>query len=261
MAFLQDITLGQYYPSKSYLHSLDPRSKIMASLVLTTCLLFVQKLELVGVYLVISVLVWRLSSIPGQLILRNLRTFFWLVLITSVVHLFTSDGVSVLEVPVLDLTVTSAGIVKAVVYSTRILLLVALAGFLTLTTPPVEKLLRPLRIFRLPIHEFTLMITLSLRFIPILIQEAEHIKSAQLSRGLSLSGSILQRIKKLVPMIVPLFVSAIKRAEDLAVAMEARAYSGQSGRTTFRVLRFRWRDFVAFAFLVCVIFVTALVEF
>lgn len=251
---LKDITLGQYYPGNSFLHRLDPRSKLLTSLIFMTCLLLSNKLFLLLVLLGVSVSGVYFSGIPFVRMLKNLRPFFWLFLITFLIHLFTTQGRELIRIPILGFSLSEEGFVNGVSYSLRLGLLIVFAGFLTMTTAPIEltdsleKLLSPLKRFKVRVHEFALMMTLSLRFLPILILEAERIKNAQLSRGASLEGNLLRRVKNIVPMILPLFVSAIRRAEDLAVAMEARHYVGGEGRTSFRKLQFRRGDFGLLAF-------------
>ncbi|MFQ5676509.1 MAG: energy-coupling factor transporter transmembrane component T family protein [bacterium] len=254
MAFLNDITLGQYYPGNSLLHRLDPRSKLCVGLILMTGLLLTHKLSLTLFFLGICLFGLTISGIPAQRILRNLKPFFWLFLITLAIHLLTTKGHEVIRIPLIGVGVTKEGFLNGLSYSLRLGLLVIFATFLTMTTAPIEltdgleKIFSPLRRFKVPVHEFVLMMTLSLRFLPILILEAQKIKNAQLSRGVSLDGNLLQRVKNIAPMILPLFVSAIRRAEELAVAMEARHYVGGDGRTSFRKLQFEQRDFGMIAF-------------
>lgn len=254
MAFLRDITLGQYYPADSFLHRLDPRSKLLASLIFMTCLLLPVRLNSILLQAGICVLGFYFSRIPAKMIIRNLKPFLWLFLITFGIHLFTTKGNAVVSIPFFGIKATEQGLLNGISYSIRLSLLIIFAALLTMTTAPIEltdsldKLLSPLKRFRLPVHEFVLMITLALRFLPILIREAERIKNAQLSRGASLEGSLLQRVKNIVPMILPLFISAIRRAEDLAVAMEARHYVGGEGRTSYRKLAFSGGDYSLLAF-------------
>lgn len=247
--FLSDLTVGQYYHSDSILHRLDPRTKLLASLIFMTCLLLSRSLAEVLLHGSICLVGFYFSKIPIKLVLRNLKPFLWLFLITFCIHIFTTPGVSLFKMPLLGFQITEQGLTNGLTYSVRLSLFIICSALLTLTTAPIEltdsleKLLSPLRRFKMPVHEFVLMITLSLRFLPLLIREAERIKNAQLSRGLSLDGNLLQRIKNIVPMILPLFVSVIRRANDLATAMEARHYIGGEGRTSFRQLRLRPADY------------------
>lgn len=253
MALIGDITLGQYYPGRSFLHALDPRSKFLASLILMACLLFAHGIGSMTLHLALCALIWSLSGIPAKVILGSLRPFFWIVAIVAVVQLFTSGGRVLFTLPVVGWEIHADGFVNAFVYSMRLLLLVALSTTLTMTTQPVdltdglERLMSPLRRLRLPVREIALMVTLSLRFIPILIREAERVRNAQLSRGVSLEGSFIRRLEAVVPMILPLFLTAMQKAEDLAVAMEARAFSGTEQRTSFSELTIAGRDYLALA--------------
>lgn len=248
MAFLTDITLGQYYPGNSFLHRLDPRSKLLASLLFMTCLLLSNNWTLLGLHTGVCLLGIYFSKIPIQIILKNLKPFFWLFLITFAIHGLTTKGTALVDVPLLGLTVTQEGVFHGFSYSFRLALLIIFAALLTLTTEPIEltdsleKLFAPLNRFKVPVHEFGLMMTLSLRFLPILLREGERIKNAQLSRGISLEGNIIRRVRNIAPMVLPLLVSAIRRAEDLAVAMEARHYVGGGQRTCFQKLEFGKRD-------------------
>ncbi|MFQ5824847.1 MAG: energy-coupling factor transporter transmembrane component T family protein [bacterium] len=249
MGFLNDITLGQYYPGNSILHQLDPRSKLISSLFFMTSLLLSNKLSLILLLGGMCIFSIYFAKLPVKIISKNLKPFFWLFLITFIIHLLTTKGKTIFGVPFLDLKITEQGLINGATYSIRLAFLIIFAALLTLTTAPIEltdsleRLFSPLKRFNIPVHEFTLMMSLSLRFIPILIQEAERIKNAQLSRGASLEGSLLQRVKNIIPMILPLFISAFRRAEELAVAMEARHYISGEGRTSYRQLVFKRGDF------------------
>lgn len=254
MGFLNDITLGQYYPGKSFLHRLDPRSKIITSLIFTTCLILANEIWLILLLGIICLIGLYLADIPLSIIGRNLKPFYWLFLITFVIHLFTTEGRILVNFGILNITVTEQGLLNGISYSTRLAVLIVFAALLTMTTSPIditdslEKMLAPLKSFKVPVHEFTLMITLSLRFIPILLREAERIQNAQLSRGASLEGNLIQRVKNIIPMVLPLFISAFRRADELAQAMEARVYVGGHGRTNYQHLVFKRGDFVLLAF-------------
>ncbi|MFQ5753192.1 MAG: energy-coupling factor transporter transmembrane component T family protein [bacterium] len=247
MAFLNDITLGQYYPGDSFLHRLDPRSKLLASLIFMTCLLLSNDLYLILIQAGLFLLAMYFSKIPYKVVLKNLKWFFWLFLITFCIHVLDLDIISTL--PFLSFKISEHGLIIGLSYTIRLALFIVFASLLTLTTTPIEltdsleKLFSSLKQLKLPVHEFALMMTLTIRFIPILIREAERIKNAQLSRGASLEGRLLQRIKNIIPMLLPLFISAIRRADDLAVAMEARHYIGGEGRTNYHQLVFKSADF------------------
>ena len=248
MPFLNDITLGQYWPGESFVHRLDPRTKLVALMVLMTSLLLVlNPVVLVG-YALFSMLLVRLANLPSALVFRNIRPFLWLFLITIAIHLFWTSGRILFTIPLIDLTVTQEGLILGILYSLRLALLVIYAALLTLTTSPIEltdgleRLLFPLKRVGLPTHEIVLMLSLSLRFIPTLLEEAQRLKNAQLSRGAKFDGSLFRRIQSIVPLVLPLFVSAFRRADDLALAMDARCYAGGEGRTRFKQLRFQLLD-------------------
>lgn len=252
LAILNDITLGQYYPGNSIFHRLDPRSKLVGSTMIMIGLLISTSLSLILVQSALILAAIWISRIPFVVIARNLKWFGWLFLITFAIHILEIAVVS--SLPFLSLGIRSAGWLNGVVYSLRLGLLIVIASLLTLTTSPIEltdsleRIFSPLKRLRIPVHELALMMTLSLRFIPILIREAERIKNAQLSRGASLEGNLLQRIQNIVPMILPLFISAIRRADDLAVAMTARNYLGGEGRTCYQRLAFGPGDFLLMVF-------------
>jgi energy-coupling factor transport system permease protein len=249
MAFLNDISLGQYFPQDSFFHRLDPRTKLIAVLCLMTGLLISFKPAVLLLFvLMTAVMVWS-SRLPVLLVLRNLRPFIWLFLFTLLVHVFWTDGKVIAHVPFIHAAITAEGISLGVIYSIRLALLIVIAALLTLSTSPVEltdaleRLLNPLRRFRAPVHEIVMMLTLSLRFIPTLLEEAQRIKNAQLSRGVSFDGRLLQRAKNVVPLILPLFFSAFRRVDELAMAMDSRCYTGGEGRTSFRRLTFKTADY------------------
>lgn len=256
MALLKDITLGRYYPGDSFVHNLDPRSKLLASLLFMFSLFIYIDLWSLLLLFMICAFGFRIAGIPYKFMLKNMKPFFWLFLITFLIHLLTTQGDAIYTIPLVDLTITQEGITNGTVYSFRLALLIAFAALLTMTTAPIEltdsleKLFSPLKGLKVPVHEFALMMTLALRFIPILLHEAERIRNAQLSRGLALEGRLIQRIRNIIPMILPLMVSAIRRADELAVAMEARNYAGGSGRTSYRKLGFVAPDY---ALLTCTI--------
>jgi energy-coupling factor transport system permease protein len=189
-----------------------------------------------------------ISRIPFKIFAKNLKWFFGLFLITFCIHLANISIVAAF--PFLQLDITQQGLISGISHTMRLVLLITLASLLTMTTSPMEltdsleKLFSPFKRFRLPVHEFALMTTLALRFIPILLLEAQKIKNAQLSRGLALEGSLFQRVKNVVPMVLPLFISAIRRADDLAVAMQARHYAGGHNRTSFHNLELRQADWL-----------------
>ncbi|MDZ7393790.1 MAG: energy-coupling factor transporter transmembrane protein EcfT [candidate division KSB1 bacterium] len=251
MAVLQDITLGQYYPSNSLVHRLDPRAKLVASVVLMSGLLLTDSLPLTVAWGMLAVALVVAARLPVGLVLRNLRAFVWLFLLTMVVHSFFTGGTPLVRLPVLGWKLTWEGVEKGLLYSFRLGLLVVMAALLTLTTSPIEltdgleRLLRPLRRLGVPVHELAMMMSLALRFVPTLLEEADRLQKAQVSRGASFEGSLVQRARSVVPLVVPLFVSAFRRADELALAMDARCYRGGEGRTCYHLLRLKPVDYLA----------------
>ncbi len=198
-------------------------------------------------------LLYRLSRLRIILALKNLRPFVWLFLITVLLHLFFTKGTAFVEVPLLHIQIAVAqdGLVRGLYYILRIATFVVIAALLTLTTSPmaltdaIESFLRPFRCIGVPAHEIAMMLSISLRFIPILIDEADRIQKAQMSRGSRFDGKLIQRIKNIFPIIIPLFLSTFRRANDLALAMDARCYRGGEGRSSLYELKYRWPDGVA----------------
>ncbi|MBN2415916.1 energy-coupling factor transporter transmembrane protein EcfT [bacterium] len=248
-----NITLGQFLPGNSYIHNLDPRTKIFCSLSLMTLVLFVHTPQLLLFYLCVSVLLFFLARISPALAFRNLRPFLFLFVFTIVLHAVFTAGDPLWRCPALHLAVTGEGLLRGVFYTLRISVLVVMASLLTLTTQPmaltdaVEHLLKPFRKIGVPAHEIAMMLSISLRFIPTLLEEAERIKKAQISRGAEISGSLRQKLRSLVPLLIPLFLSTFRRANELALAMDARCYRGGTGRTNYIRLSFSLNDFIAFA--------------
>lgn len=250
MAFLTDISLGQYYPSDSFVHRLDPRTKLIAVLCVMTCLLISFEVGVLLFFTVLTLAVVVASRLPMTLVLKNIRPFLILFVLTIVVHLFWTSGRVIAEIPLIHLEITVEGLFYGIVYSVRLALLIIIAAVLTLSTSPIEltdaleKLFKPLKRLKVPTHEIVMMLTLSLRFIPTLLEEAQRIKNAQVSRGATFEGHLIQRLKSIVPLVLPLFISAFRRADDLALAMDSRCYTGGEGRTSFRRLAFKTADYV-----------------
>ena len=257
MTLLNDISLGQYYPKNSFIHGLDPRTKLVAIMLLMTSLMLSDKPIILTGYLFFSVIIVAISQIPLSIVFRNLKPFIWLFIITLFIHILWTPGHIVATIPILNLDLTIEGIKFGLAYSLRLALLIVLAAILTLSTSPIEltdaleKLFSPLKRVRIPTHEIVLMLTLSLRFIPTLMEEAQRLKNAQISRGATFEGNIIKRIQNLIPLILPLFIAAFRRADDLALAMDSRCYTGGEGRTTFKHLTFKIHDYIVLGF--CVI--------
>jgi energy-coupling factor transport system permease protein len=256
MPILGDIALGKYVPGTSVLHRLDPRTKLLNLLLWMTAALASRGIPPVIAFCAFIVATAYLSRLPPTLLLRNLRSFLWLLLITALLHAAMTPGRLVWHVPWLEVNVTQEGLQAAAIFTLRLAAVVTAASLLTLTTSPMEltdgleRLLRPLRRFGVPAHELAMMVSIALRFIPVLAEEAERLQKAQMARGADFGGHPIARARKLVPLLVPLFLCAFARADRLAVAMEARGYRGGEGRTQYRQLHFGSGD--ALATLVCV---------
>ncbi len=251
---LKDITLGQFFPGTSPLHKIDPRMKLILTLVFIVAVFLANNIVGVAFMLLMSLLLIPIGQIPMKTVLRSLKPLRWIILFTAVINLFfTKNGL--LLVDFYFIHIYSGGIVYAVTMVLRVIaLLIGTTMLLSYTTSPIaltdgiEQLLNPLKKLHVPVHEFAMMMTIALRFIPTLIEETDKIMSAQKARGADFeTGSLLSRAKALIPVFIPLFVSAIRRAEELATAMECRCYHGGNGRTRMKVLRYSVRDFIALA--------------
>lgn len=248
---LNDITFGQFYPANSVIHRMDPRAKILFT-VLFIVLTFVAK---VSVSLLITALflgaVIGLTKIPLKMYVKTLKPILPIVLLTSVINVFYgTKGVVLLDV--WKITITSGGVLTALYMSLRICLLILCSSMLTYTTSPtqltdaIERLLSPLKYIKLDVHSLAMMMTIALRFIPTLIEETEKIMAAQKARGADLeNGSLMSRIKALIPILIPLLISSFRRAAELADAMECRCYHGGESRTRMKQLHFQWFDVFA----------------
>lgn len=248
---LRDITLGQYYQTESVIHRLDPRVKLAGTLLFIISLFFFR--NFIG-YLVAALflaLVIGLSHVPFRFMVKGMRAVVFLLLITVVFNLFLTPGETL--VSVWKLTITKEGLETALTMAVRLTMLIIGSSVMTLTTTPnnltdgLEKGLRPLKLFRVPVHEVAMMMSIALRFIPILLEETDKIMKAQIARGADFeSGNLIRRAKAMVPLLVPLFISAFRRANDLAMAMEARCYRGGDGRTKMKPLVYKRRDGIAY---------------
>ncbi len=249
---LSDITIGQYFPGKSVVHSLDPRFKIIITAIFIVMLFSADGFIGLAVSLVFMVISYLMSHIPGKLMVKSLKPIIPVIIFTSVLNLFFIDGVSVFHI--WKINITDEGLRTTAFMIIRIVALIAGSSLLTYTTSPIiltdaiERLLAPLNKVRFPVHELAMMMTIALRFIPTLIEETDKIMSAQKARGADMeSGGLVKRAKALIPVLIPLFVSAFRRAEELALAMECRCYQGGDGRTRLRELRSSSKDYIAMA--------------
>lgn len=260
---LTDITIGQYFPGNSLLHKMDPRAKLILTFAYIVAV-FVPRnwagLSLAVAFLVMSV--W-LSHLPLKLIFKSLKPILPLIVFTSIINIFyVRDGLVLVDWWIIHITLQ--GVVTAVFIAVRILCLIAGSSLLTYTTSPtaltdaLERLMKPLKFLHVNVHELAMMMTIALRFIPTLIEETDKIMSAQKARGADMeSGGLMQRIKALIPILIPLFVSSFRRAYELAMAMECRCYRGGDGRTRMKQLHLAGRDTACLV--VMAVLVTALI--
>ena len=249
---LKDITIGQHFPGNSAVHRMDPRVKILLTLAYIIVLFTVSNISGMVLSFVLVLGLYLLAHIPLRMLARSMKPLLFIILFTAVLNLFFATGEPIFQWWIFKLT--REGIYYAVTMVLRILCLIAGSSLLTYTTSPivltdaVERLLRPLAVFHLPVHELAMMMTIALRFIPTLIEETDKIMNAQKARGADLdTGGLLQRVKALVPVLIPLFISAFRRADELAMAMECRCYHGGDGRTRLKQLRLTRLDYIGAA--------------
>ncbi len=249
---LKDITLGQYFPGNSVIHRLDPRTKLVMLVVYIVALFLASGPASYALMLVLLLTSIRISGIPGKAFLRGMKPLVFILIFTGILNLLFTQGETVL-VSFWIITITLEGVVRSIYMMARILMLIAGTFLLTYTTSPIaltdglESLLNPLKKIKVPVHELAMMMCIALRFIPTLIEETDKIMSAQKARGADFeSGKLMDRVKALVPILVPLFISAFRRADELATAMECRCYHGGDGRTKMKLLRYKRRDFCAY---------------
>lgn len=246
---IRDITLGQYYDVNSVIHRADPRVKIISTLLFITELFIVDDFKGLGICALALAAVVTLSKVPLGFILRGMKPILFILTFTFVLNIFMTDGEVLLKLWFLK--ITKEGRYLAGFMASRLILLIVGSSLLTFTTKPInltdgiEKLLAPLKVFKVPTHEIAMMMSIALRFIPTLIEETDKIMKAQQARGADFeSGNIIQRGKALIPILVPLFISAFQIAQDLAMAMEARCYRGGKGRTRMHEMTLSYMDFL-----------------
>lgn len=249
---LREVTLGQYYPVDSVIHRLDPRVKLLGTVLFLISLFIVKSWIMYGVAAVALAILIKISNVPFRFMTRGLKSIVILLLISVSFNLFLTPGEVFVQFWILK--ITREGLHIALMMGARLILLVLGSSLMTLTTTPneltdgLEKGLGALKKVGVPVHEISMMMSIALRFIPILIEETDKIMKAQQARGADFeSGNLLQRAKAMVPILVPLFISAFRRANDLAMAMEARCYHGGEGRTKMKPLRYAARDRIAYA--------------
>ena len=250
---LKDITLGQFFPGHSPIHRLDPRTKLIGLVVYIVALFVAQSWISYAVMLAFLLFTIKISTIPAKSILRGMKPIVMILVFTGVLNLFfTREGRTLINIADV-IIITSGGLGRAVLMMARILMLITGTFLLTYTTSPIsltdglEALLNPLKKLHVPVHELSMMMCIALRFIPTLIEETDKIMSAQKARGADFeNGSLMERARALIPILVPLFIGAFRRADELATAMECRCYQGGEGRSKMKILRYRRNDMKAF---------------
>lgn len=248
---IRDITIGQYYPADSVIHKLDPRVKLMAVILFVISLFTFRG---IGGFLIVTAALFAMiktSKVPFRFMVKGLKSIVIILIITALFNLFLTPGEVLISI--WKLKVTDKGIENAVFMALRLIYLILGTSVLTLTTTPnqltdgMEKALRPFNKIHVPVHEVAMMMSIALRFIPILVEETDKIMKAQIARGADFeSGNLIKKAKAMVPLLVPLFISAFRRANDLALAMEARCYNGGSGRTKMKPLKYRKADLAGY---------------
>lgn len=261
---LKDITIGQFFPGKSIVHRLDPRMKIILTGVFIALLFMAKSMLALSVGIFFMLFAFFMSRIPFRLMIKSIKPIIPIIIFTAVLNLFfISTGDTLFHFWIIK--ITTGGLETSIFMVVRIVCLIIGTSLLTYTTSPIaltdaiERLLSPLKKIKVPVHELSMMMTIALRFIPTLIEETDKIMSAQKARGADMeTGSIIQRAKALVPILIPLFVSAFRRAEELAMAMECRCYHGGEGRTRLKQLHIAPRDFASL-FVICLFFAGVIV--
>lgn len=256
---MKSIAFGQYYPSNSIMHRLDPRMKIIIAILYIVASFLCQNVFSFILLLASALFLILVSRIPVRIVLKSIKAIIFIMIFTAVLNIFlTKDTESAPLFSWWIISIYESGLYNAAFIVIRIVSMIIGTGiFLTYTTTPIqltdalEQLLSPLKIFRAPVHEFAMMMTIALRFIPTIIEETEKIMAAQKARGADFaSGSLIKRAKALIPILIPLFISAFRRAGELATAMTCRCYRGGKGRTRLTVLRFTFKDFAALALMI-----------
>lgn len=261
---LKNITIGQYFPGETIIHRLDPRVKLLSTFAFIIALFFINSFYPYILVLAFILSAIKLSKVPLSYIIKGLKPLLLIISITFLINLFMTRGEILFEIGPLD--VTKEGLIQATFMALRLIFLVMGTSLLTLTTSPIsltdgiERLLKPLSKVGVPAHELAMMMTIALRFIPTLLEETDKIMKAQMARGADFeSGNIMNRAKSLVPLLVPLFVSAFRRADELAMAMEARCYRGGENRTRMKELRLEKSDFMAL--IITTVFIAVIITY
>lgn len=262
---LADIMLGQYFHGNSIIHQLDPRTKILSTILFISSIFLAENYQAYLVVAAFVALIIGLAGIPIIMIVRSLKPLWFIIILTFLIHIFTTPGNILYTLG--PLTMTQEGLHQGSLMSLRLVFLIIVSSLLTFTTSPValtdgiERLLKPFKKIGLPAHELAMMMTIALRFIPTLLEETDRIMKAQMARGADFtSGNILRRAKNMIPLLVPLFISAFRRADELATAMESRCYRGGDHRTRMKQLKIASRDVAAGIILLLLIGVLIIVR-
>lgn len=258
---IKDITIGQYFPGNSLLHKLDARMKIILTLFLIISIFICKNIVSLAAMILATLIIVAISKIPPKTILKSIKPLTIIILITALLNLFYGKGDALVQLGRLKIALD--GIETAVFMAVRIIILVVISSLLTYTTSPteltdaLERLFKPLKLLKVDVHSIAMTMTIALRFIPTLVEEIDKIMSAQKSRGADMdSGGLISRAKALVPVLIPLFVSSFRRANELAYAMECRCYRGGEGRTKMKVMKMSSRDYFSLA--AVIVFMTGL---
>ena len=253
---LKDITIVQYYQTDSIIHRLDPRVKLATTLAFIISLFVFDNVAGYAIAAIFLVIVIKLSKVPFKFMVKDMKAIVFLILLTVICNLLLTPGEPL--VTLWKLTITKEGLRIAALMTVRLSFLIIGSSIMTLTTTPnqltdaMEKMMSPLKKIKVPVHEIAMMMSIALRFIPILLEETDKIMKAQIARGADFeSGNVIKKAKRMVPLLVPLFISAFRRANDLAMAMEARCYRGGDKRTKMKPLHYERRDYIAYAIVVC----------
>lgn len=263
---IKNITIGQYYPGETVIHDLDPRSKILITFLYIITLFFINTFIpyiFMTLFLISTV---KLSKVPMKLIIKGLKPLLYIISITFIINLFMTKGEKLIDFWIIS--ISKEGAYFATIMALRLIFLVIGTSLLTLTTSPIsltdgiEKLLNPFKKIGVPAHELAMMMTIALRFIPTLLDETDKIMKAQKARGADFeSGNIIKRTKSLIPILVPLFISAFRRADELAMAMEARGYRGGENRTRMKVLKLQKNDYLALILTIIILIVIIIIRY
>lgn len=263
---LNNITIGQFFPGNSFIHEMDPRAKIISTTIFIVTIFLANNFISYGIITAFIFLTMFLSKLPLRLMWQAVKPLWIIILFTMFIHLFTTPGEVLWEWKFL--VITDKGLEQGIVLTTRLVFLIIFSSLLTFTTSPIvltdgiEQILNPLKRFGLPAHELAMMMTIALRFIPTLLEETDRIMKAQAARGSDFTtGSIFKRARNMVPILVPLFISAFRRADELATAMEARCYRGGQNRTRMRQLVYTWRDYTGIGIILGITVVVAALRF